>query len=172
MTLAQSSNDVAVTSRTTGSAYWFYDSLLIVLVAGSHTGGSFSLVEQWMRRGSSPMPHVHNYTDEWFYVVDGTLEMTVGGECIHAGPGDSVWIPRGTVHSFVVTSDVCHALNGYTPAGPEEILMGVAGPAETRTLPPVDLPPPDERSVRLLFNNYFTSEVGTGWEQTTADRRA
>jgi quercetin dioxygenase-like cupin family protein len=48
-------------------------------------------------------------------VIDGTIEFTVSGEKLLAKAGENVWVARGTVHSFVVTSDVCHVLNGYTP---------------------------------------------------------
>ena len=44
--------------------------------------------------------------------------------------GNFVWIPRGTVHLFTVTSQLCRALNGYTPAGFEQVIIGLADPAE------------------------------------------
>jgi hypothetical protein len=48
-----------------------------------------------------------------------------------------LWIPRGTVHRFFkVTSPLCRALNGYTPAGFEQVIIGLAKPAERRELPP------------------------------------
>jgi len=46
-----------------------------------------------------------------------------------------------------------------------------AKPAERRELPPNTLPLPDERTMRLIFNNYWTCEAGAGWEQTNDDPR-
>ena len=38
-------------------------------------------------------------TDELVTVVEGEMQMTVGGETVIARPGDEVFIPRGAVHS-------------------------------------------------------------------------
>ena len=161
-----------VGSWETSPAYWMYDIVWVVLADGDQTGGAFSVIEQRMRGGSGALvPHVHNFNDEWFHVLGGTMDMTVGGKSIAAKPGDSLWVPRGTVHSFKVTSDECHVMNGYTPAGFEQIIKSLARPAERRELPPSDLPKPDERTLRLIFNNYWTCEAEAGWEQTTADPR-
>jgi hypothetical protein len=59
------------------------------------------------------------------------------------------------------------ALNGYTPAAFEQVIRHVALPAQRR-----ELPPPDERTPRLIFNNYWTCEAGVGWDQTTDDPRS
>jgi hypothetical protein len=104
-------------------------------------------------------------------MIDGTIEFTVSGEKLPAKAGENVWVARGTVHSFIVTSDVCHVLNGYTPGGFEQVIKHLAKPAEGRELPPNTLPPPDERTMRLIFNNYWTCEAGAGWEQTNDDPR-
>ncbi len=123
-----------------------YNILWVPLIEGHQTGGSFSVIEQWMRKDSGALvPHVHNFCDEWFYMIDGTIEFTVSGEKLPAKAGENVWVARGTVHSFVVTSDVCHVLNGYTPGGFEQVIKHLAKPAERRELPPDTLPPPDER---------------------------
>jgi len=60
------------------------------------------------------------------------------------------------VHSFKVTSAVCHVLIGYTPGGFEQVIKHLAQPAERREWPPDTLAPPDERTLRLMLNNYWT----------------
>ena len=165
-------NEPFSASRNTAPAYWMYNILWVPLIEGHHSGGSYSVIEQWMRKGSGALvPHVHNFCDEWFYVMEGALEFAVDGKKIASKSGDSLWVPRGTVHSFVVTTDICHVLNGYTPGGFEQVIKHLAVPAKTRELPPADLPPPDERTLRLIFNNYWTCEAGAGWEQTNDDPR-
>jgi mannose-6-phosphate isomerase-like protein (cupin superfamily) len=37
--------------------------------------------------------------NELVTVIEGALEMTVGGETCAVGPGDEVFIPRGALHS-------------------------------------------------------------------------
>jgi mannose-6-phosphate isomerase-like protein (cupin superfamily) len=140
------------------------DILWVPLVETHQTGGAFSVIEQWMRKGSGAfVPHVHGTCDEWFYVLDGAMEMTVGGANVAAKAGESVWIPRGVVHSFVVTSDVGHVLNGYTPGGFEQVIKGLASPAARRELPPSDFPKPDERTIERIFNNYWCAPSDAPW---------
>ena len=71
--------------RDTAPAYWMYNILWVPLIEGRQTGGSFSVIEQWMRKDSGALvPHVHNFCDEWFYMIDGTIEFTVLGEKLPA----------------------------------------------------------------------------------------
>ena len=145
-------------------AYWLVNCLWMILVDGKDTDGHFSLLEQYMPLGSSPIPHVHNFTDEWFYILDGSMDAIVGGQEITANKGDTLWIPRGSVHSFTVTSEVCRVLNGYEPAGVEQTIISLATPAERRELPPKG-PMPDMRTLFLLFNHYWTAEAKHPWAQ-------
>lgn len=149
-------------NRETAPAYWMIDILWLVLVDGEATNGAYSLIEQQMRGGSGPpVPHIHSI-DEWFYVLEGELTMTTGDRTFPARAGDSVWIPRGTVHHFKVTSAVCRALNAYTPAGFEQVIKGLARPAERRELPP-SMDPPDQVTIDKIFNNYWTAEASDPW---------
>lgn len=150
-------------NRETAPGFWMVDILWFVLVDGNDTNGAYSVMEQFMRRGSGAfVPHIHS-VDEWFYVFEGEINMTAGEENFTAKGGDSIWIPRGTVHHFKVESEVCHVLNGYTPAGFEQVLMGLAQPAERRELPPPDFPKPDQATVDKIFNNYWTVQADASW---------
>ena len=120
-------------------AYWFLDILWIVLASAEQTGGQFTVMEQLMPQGSGPGPHVHPSNDEWFYVMEGALDMQVGDHTPHATAGQSVFIPRGTVHAFKVTTPTCRVLNGFTPGAMDKMIANMARPAEQRTLPPPGL---------------------------------
>jgi len=72
------------------------DILWVILVDGDQSGGRYSVMEQWMRQGSGPLLHVHGFTDECFYVLDGQMDMQVGDKRITAKEGYSVWVPRRT----------------------------------------------------------------------------
>ena len=87
-----------VFNRDTAPAYWFVDVLWVILVDGEQSGGRYSLMEQWMRKGAGPPLHVHGFSDEHFYLLDGQMEMQVGEKRMTAGAGQSVWIPRRTPH--------------------------------------------------------------------------
>ncbi len=56
-----------------------------------------------------------------------------------AGPGTSVFIPRGTVHAFKVQSAACRVLNGFAPGARDDVIATLARPAGHRGLPPKGL---------------------------------
>ena len=148
--------------RDTAPAYWMLDLLWLVLADGRETGGAYSVIEQLMPQGSGPpIPHIHPI-DEWFYVIEGELTLKLGEETIAGRAGNLVWIPRGTVHLFTVTSQLCRALNGYTPAGFEQVIIGLADPAERRELPP-PMGKPDQVTIDKVFNNYWCAEAKDDW---------
>lgn len=41
----------------------------------------------------------HSHKGQWGVVLDGQVEMTIGGETRTYGPGDCYYIPSGVVHS-------------------------------------------------------------------------
>lgn len=77
---------------------------IIIRLSADDTNGAFSLVEYTAApNGRSPPLHFHEKTDEVVFVLDGTIVCTVGEENFSAEAGDTVWIPRRTVHTFSVT---------------------------------------------------------------------
>jgi mannose-6-phosphate isomerase-like protein (cupin superfamily) len=44
--------------------------------------------------------HLHREEDEAWYVLEGRLGFRVGDQEIEAGPGEGVFAPRGTPHSY------------------------------------------------------------------------
>lgn len=154
-------------SAQTSPAYWLLDILWCILVDGEQTGGCYSLMEQLMPEGAGPPPHIHAFNDEWFYVMDGVMDMTVGNENIIASNGMSVWIPRNTVHAFKVTSPTCRVLNGFTPAGMEQVVKSLGRLAERRELPPQGLDANDAKKLAAFANNYWGVEAEYSFAQTT-----
>ncbi|MGZ3866138.1 MAG: cupin domain-containing protein [Bacteroidia bacterium] len=49
--------------------------------------------------------HYHENFDETVYGLKGTATYTVDGKTIELNPGDSLFIPRGTVHAFANKSN-------------------------------------------------------------------
>ncbi|MGH3348808.1 MAG: cupin domain-containing protein, partial [Nocardioides sp.] len=48
-------------------------------------------------------PHLHPHSDEVTYVVSGSGNAWEGDQCTPVGPGDLVFVPRGTAHATVAT---------------------------------------------------------------------
>ncbi len=65
--------------------------------------------------------HLHHDQDEWIYVFDGEFQFEVGGQRFHAGPGESVFIPRKAPHVWAcVSGKQGKIINVYQPAGKME----------------------------------------------------
>jgi mannose-6-phosphate isomerase-like protein (cupin superfamily) len=71
-----------------------------IMLGAEHTGGTFSAIVAEVKPGEGPPPHLHHDREEYFYVLEGTYELSVNGNETTVGPGTLVFIPRGTVHAF------------------------------------------------------------------------
>ena len=112
------------------------------LASGKDTDNAYSLIHCFFRKGFTPPPHFHQYEDESFYVLDGTIDFQAGDKKFRAGPGEMVVLPKEVPHSFNLVSDTAKALLIITPAGFETVFKEFGRPAQTLELPPipVDLP--------------------------------
>jgi quercetin dioxygenase-like cupin family protein len=131
-------------------AYWWLDTLWIVLAEAKDTGGRFSMMEQLAGKDSGPGPHKHTWSDETFYMFDGEIRFLIGEEIKTARTGDFLMIPRNTRHAFRVISETARYLNGYTPASLEAALVEFATPAADRALPPKNASPIIKMTPELL----------------------
>jgi mannose-6-phosphate isomerase-like protein (cupin superfamily) len=109
------------------------------MIAAEETGAGFSLVEHPMppRALAAPL-HMHTREDEYSYVLEGRMGALLGGETVHAEPGDLVFKPRDQWHTFWNAGDEpCRILEIIAPGGFEglfaelgEKLAGGLEPAE------------------------------------------
>ena len=76
-----------------------------------------SLAEEVLPVGSCVGRHHHLETEEIYYILQGSGEMTVGDEVRAVEAGDAIFIPRGQTHTLSNT--------GQTPM----TLLLVCGPA-------------------------------------------
>lgn len=53
-----------------------------------------------------PLPHSHDAYEETIYGVKGTVTFTLEGVPHDIGPGDTLFIPRGQVHTFANTGQL------------------------------------------------------------------
>ena len=150
-------------------AYWFLDCLWIVHATAKQTGGQYSIIEQLMPEGSGPPPHVHP-TEEVFFVIEGEMTVHIGQgseeKVLVIGAGCSGNVSRDTVHWFRTTKGPCRVLNLYSPAGFEQVLIGTAKPALTRTLPPKGFDTATHEEMLRFLNNYWSSQSVVSWATT------
>lgn len=121
-------------------------------LAPEDSGGSISIVDSLSPVESGPPRHVHHKEDETFVVITGKCKLWIEGLETIAGPGESVFIPRGTEHTFKIIGDKpCRHLIILTPGGFEGFFEDMAKGAFRI---PEDMPA-IERSARR-FNMTFT----------------
>ena len=143
-----------ITHVDSAPAYWMQDILWIILADAQQTGGRWSLMEQLMPKDAGPPPHKHLWSDETFYILDGTMTFLIGDEIKTASKGAFINVPRATRHGFRVDSDTARILNGYTPASWEALIIEQATPAPARVLPPKGPPPPSGPRTPGEFTRY------------------
>jgi mannose-6-phosphate isomerase-like protein (cupin superfamily) len=51
-------------------------------------------------RAAGPPPHRHNNCSEFFHILEGRVDFTVGEDHLRLGPGESIVVPRNAVHTF------------------------------------------------------------------------
>ena len=59
-----------------------------------------SLAEARLAPGAATTPHHHKVTEEIYYILRGTADMTLGTETRPVGPGDAIAIPPGMRHTI------------------------------------------------------------------------
>lgn len=98
------------------------------MIDGDATGGAFSLVEHPLPPRALGAPvHTHRNEDEYSYVLEGRVEVQLGGDVIEAGPGDLVFKPRGVAHTFWNAGDEpARLLEIISPAGFENYFRELA----------------------------------------------
>jgi quercetin dioxygenase-like cupin family protein len=122
------------------------------LVRGEQSGGAIAIFEAGVPAGARvPVAHSHDGYEETIYGLEGVLTWTVGGTSTDVGPGEALFIPRGTVHHFDNGRDVdARALAIVTP--------GVLGPDFFREVAAVldatDGGPPDVAAIGEVMRRH------------------
>lgn len=151
-----------------GEARWYGDSLFEFMVPTDATGGRLSVFRATMREGFSPPRHVHTREDEVFVVLDGEACFDLDGRRLLAGPGTSVYMPRGVPHTFRVQSPVARMLGIISPGAFEALFRNLSVPAGERALPPVGHVQLDVAAVMAEQVRLGTEVVGPPMGSTRA----
>jgi hypothetical protein len=84
---------------------------------------------------------IHHREEETYYVLEGEMTFSVGGQTIKATAGTMVCLPRDVARSVVIDSEQVRVLVLLTPAGWEGWVKEFGVPAPAMTLPPqVEVP--------------------------------
>ena len=103
--IAASAAAAVVRSGAGQTLRWGPEGTIRIIADASTTHRSFSIVESTEPPGSGAPLHVHHGEAEGFYILDGTVELTCGGQTVTAYAGDFVYTPKDVPHKFVVAGD-------------------------------------------------------------------
>ena len=130
-----------------GDPYHWLGTLTLTKVMGSVTTGNLDIVDHRVPPGYAPPLHVHQKSDEIFFLVDGHLQVRCGDDTWQAEAGSLIFLPRGVPHGFT-NSDrgPARTLLINAPAGFGDLIVALGDPAPERDMPALDapMPPPDK----------------------------
>ena len=78
---------VQSTTLNDAPAYWFLNTLHVLLAKSQSTGGAYSLIHLTATPGFASPYHLHHMEDEAFYVLDGEFTFFCDGEKTVLGTG-------------------------------------------------------------------------------------
>lgn len=135
------------------------------LYTGMETGGNFSLIHCYFRKGFTAPPHYHKLEDESFYMLEGEIDFHIGDKKVKVTAGDFIVLPKNIPHHFNLITETAKALMLITPAGFEVFFKEFGRPALTLDLPPVPTSNPREEMFQdmharmIELGNVFMPEI-------------
>ena len=100
MNLENADRDGFVVEAGCGRAIHVLGNDVIVKVSSRDTGGAFTVFEGRTAPLQGPPLHRHPDHDESWFILEGAYRFEVNGREIYARAGDTVFAPRGSVHTF------------------------------------------------------------------------
>jgi quercetin dioxygenase-like cupin family protein len=103
---------------------WLLGNRLEVHLTGDDTGGSLCVVVDHPPPEFQLVPHRHRNEDETIHILEGAFEFMLEGQAHRLGPGDTVHVPRGSVHGIQnVGTEVGRRVLVFHPAGVEGFFL-------------------------------------------------
>jgi mannose-6-phosphate isomerase-like protein (cupin superfamily) len=136
--------------------YWVLGQRLDFLATGETTGGHYSLFHLFIPAGPpGPLPHTHRDADEFFFVVEGRVEILFEDAWRPLGPGQFLHVPRGTIHTFRnVTTDAARMLSGFVPSGIERFFRDFGHSARLEDVEPLPVQEAEIQRLNATANQY------------------
>lgn len=113
---------------------WFMTAQLLVRMKQEDNAEGLSIIEHRMARDFAPPLHVHHEESETFVILEGRFRFQQDGRVSEAGVGETIHLPKGTVHGFRVLSDYGRCLT-ITNGPFEKMVRAAARPASRDGLP-------------------------------------
>ena len=153
---ARNSGALVVRSGEGQTLRWGPQGRVRIVAGANSTNNAFSMVEVTDPPGSGAPLHVHHGEAEGFYILDGAIELTCGGQKVVGHAGDFVYAPKDVPHTYVVTGDKPARLLLLFSRPGFEMFFAEGGV-------PLDQPPagpPDMEAFRRLVEKYDMELLG------------
>lgn len=124
----------AITMNGITNSLWFMTGHLIVRLEKAKNAEGLSIIEHRMAKDFAPPLHVHHEESETFVILEGKFRFQRDGAIMEAGVGDTIHLPKDSVHGFRVLSDYGRCLT-ITNGPFEDMVRAASRPAETDGLP-------------------------------------
>jgi quercetin dioxygenase-like cupin family protein len=136
--------------------YWVLGQRIDFLATGETTSGDYSLFHVFIPAGPpGPLPHIHTDADEFFFVLEGRVEVLFGDAWRPLGPEQFQHVPHGTVHTFRnVTTDAARMLSGFVPSGFERFFRDFGQPATLEDVEPLPVQDAEIERLKATASQY------------------
>jgi quercetin dioxygenase-like cupin family protein len=136
--------------------YWVLGQRLDFLATGETTGGDYSLFHVFIPAGPpGPLPHIHRDADEFFFVIEGRVEILIEDAWHPLGPGQFLHVPRGTLHTFQnETADAARMLSGFVPSGFERFFRDFGHSARLEDVEPLPVQEAEIERLNATASRY------------------
>jgi quercetin dioxygenase-like cupin family protein len=128
---------------------WVLGQRIDFLATGETTSDRYSLFHVFVpAEPPGPIPHIHTDGDEFFFVLEGRIEVLFEDAWHPLGPGQFLHVPRGSLHTFQnMTTDAARMLSGFVPSGFERFFRDFGQPARLEDVEPL---PVQETEIQRL----------------------
>jgi quercetin dioxygenase-like cupin family protein len=148
--------------------YWVMGQRIDFLAAGETTVDDYSLFHVFIPAGPpGPRPHIHRDADEFFFVLEGRVEVLLEDKWRSLRPGEFQHVRRGALHTFWnVTAAPARMLSGFVPSAFERWFRDfghAARPDDVDPLPVLEL----EVQRLMATASQYDMEMGPALEPPT-----
>ncbi len=131
--------------------YLFLGVQMKILLSSRQTNRQFSMIEGLMLPGGDGGLHVHHFEDESMYLIEGSLEVTIGDQVFMLKAGESYFAPRDVPQRPRNVGHVpARALLVTTPGGFDEFIESAGVRLDAGKPLPAPAPPSQEELDDLL----------------------
>lgn len=118
----------------------YLGSVMSFLVEGQQTNGRFAMTEYRAKPGNEPPPHIHEWEDEAYHILEGAIDVFSGDHVLRVETGGYAFVPRGKAHTFRIVSKTLRMIiivsaTDDRPVGLDRYFVEMGEPALSMDLP-------------------------------------